>query len=95
MSSFVANEEEIRNFLCRPNMKKQDGIMFANAITAPSACNLQAWHFIVVDTPEGKDKLRSFFMKFNLPQLETSSAIVMLFGDTLAFKNYRAVWENI
>ena len=27
MSSFVANEEEIRNFLCRPNMKKQDGIM--------------------------------------------------------------------
>lgn len=69
--------------------------MVANAITAPSACNLQAWHFIVVDTPEGKDKLRSFFMKFNLPRLETSSAIVMLFGDTLAFKKYRALWENI
>ena len=34
MSSFVANEEEIRNFLCRPNMKKQDGIMFAYVTSA-------------------------------------------------------------
>lgn len=69
--------------------------MVQEAITAPSSCNLQAWHFVVVDTPEGKDKLRSFFMKFNLPQLDSCSAMIMVFGDTDAFKKYRALWQKM
>ena len=56
--------------------------MVQEAITAPSSCNLQAWHFVVVDTPEGKDKLRSFFMKFNL-----SSA-------RLLFRNDYGLWRH-
>ncbi len=40
MSSFFANEEEIRNFLCRPNMKKQDGIMFAYVTSAEKLTEL-------------------------------------------------------
>lgn len=68
--------------------------MIQEAITAPSACNLQAWHFVIVDTPEGKDKLRKYFMKFNTPQLETCSAMVQVFGDTLAFKSYRNLWQK-
>ncbi|MFD1484780.1 nitroreductase family protein [Lacticaseibacillus baoqingensis] len=68
--------------------------MIAETITAPSACNLQAWHFVVVDDDAGKDKLRSYFMKFNTPQLESCSAMVQIFGDTLAFKSYRDLWNK-
>ncbi len=31
--------------------------MIKETITAPSACNLQAWQFIVVDTDEGKKEI--------------------------------------
>ena len=32
------------------------------ATTAPSACNLQAWQFVVVDTDEGKKNLGDEFI---------------------------------
>lgn len=32
--------------------------MIREATTAPSACNLQSWHFVIIDTPEGKEKLK-------------------------------------
>ncbi|WP_461227181.1 nitroreductase family protein [Lacticaseibacillus suihuaensis] len=68
--------------------------MIQETITAPSACNLQAWHFEVVDNAAGKDLLRQYFMKFNLPQLESASAVVQIFGDTQAFKSYRDLWNK-
>ena len=48
--------------------------MLEETITAPSACNLQAWKFVVVDTEEGREKLHQYFMKFNFPQIDDSSA---------------------
>lgn len=69
--------------------------MLAEATTAPSSCNLQSWHFIVVDDEAGKAKLKQFFMKFNYPQLESSSAIVLFFGYTDAFKKYRDLWQGM
>ncbi|MCH3990786.1 MAG: nitroreductase family protein [Lactobacillus sp.] len=69
--------------------------MLAEATTAPSSCNLQSWHFIVVDTDEGKEKLKKFFMKFNYPQLESCSAMVLFFGYTDAFKKYRDLWQGM
>jgi len=91
----MLNRHSVRRFdekvkIDRTELKE----MINEAITAPSACNLQAWHFVVVDSPEGKDKLRSFFMRFNLPQLETASALVMIFGDTRAFESYRDLWNK-
>ena len=65
------------------------------ATTAPSACNLQAWRFVVVDTDEGKKKLHEFYMHFNNPQIDTSSAVIQIFGNTLAFKKYRALWDQM
>ena len=68
--------------------------MIAEAITAPSACNLQPWRFIIIDTEAAKDVLRSFFMAFNYPQLETAAALVFIFGDTQAYKSYRDLWNQ-
>lgn len=69
--------------------------MLEETITAPSACNLQAWKFIVVDTDEGRQKLHQYFMPFNFPQVDDSSAIVLFFGNTLAFKKYSQLWHGM
>ncbi|WP_294920640.1 nitroreductase family protein [Lactobacillus rizhaonensis] len=91
----VFNRQSVRKF--DPTVKISHGEfekMIEETATAPSACNLQAWHFVIVDTPEGKEKLKSYFMKFNMPQVETCSAMVLLFGDTEAYKSYRDLWTK-
>ncbi len=54
--------------------------MINKAVTAPSSINMQPWRFVVVDTPEGKDTLRPL-VKYNTRQNDTSSAMIVLFGD--------------
>lgn len=77
--------------ISRDEMKE----MLEETITAPSACNLQAWKFIVVDTDEGREKLHKYFMKFNFPQIDDSSAVVLFFGNTLAYKKYSQLWHSM
>ena len=49
-------------------------------VTAPSSVNMQPWRFVVVDSEEGKDKLKPF-VSYNAIQNETSSAMVLIFAD--------------
>ena len=77
--------------ISRDEMKE----MLEETITAPSACNLQAWKFVVVDTDEGRKKLHQYFMKFNFPQVDKSSAVVLFFGNTLAYKKYSQLWHSM
>ena len=77
--------------ISRDEMKE----MLEETITAPSACNLQAWKFVVVDTAEGREKLHKYFMKFNFPQVDKSSAVVLFFGNTLAYKKYSQLWHSM
>ncbi len=69
--------------------------MISQATTAPSACNLQSWHFVVLDTPEAKEKVKPAVMKFNYPQLDTASAVVFIVGDTKSHEVYRKVWTKV
>lgn len=50
------------------------------ATKAPSSINMQPWRFVVVDTPEGKEKMLEL-AKFNSTQVTTSSAVIAVFGD--------------
>ncbi|MDF7639737.1 nitroreductase family protein [Lactobacillus sp. ESL0791] len=91
----VQNRHSVRTF--DPDVKishEEFKQMFAETITAPSACDLQAWHFEVADTPETKAKVRKYMMKFNYPQVDTSSAIVQVFGYVDAYKSYKAMWTK-
>jgi len=54
--------------------------ILSEAMAAPSSKNQQPWRFIVVDTNEGKDKLR-LAMPYNLNQLNTSAAMIVIFQD--------------
>lgn len=54
--------------------------MIQEAVTAPSSVNMQPWRFVVVESDEQKAKLKPL-IRFNTRQNDTSSAMVLIFGD--------------
>ncbi|WP_281883639.1 nitroreductase family protein [Paenibacillus sp. YYML68] len=56
------------------------------AASAPSSANLQPWRVVVVESEEGKKKLRPLVM-FNTRQNDTSSAMLLIFADTRYYEN--------
>ncbi len=95
-SDIMFNRHSVRKF--DPNVKisrEELQEMIGSATTAPSGCNLQSWHFVVVDTPEAKEKIKPAVMKFNYPQVDTSSAIIFITGDTHSHEVYRDVWTKV
>ncbi|WP_312116674.1 nitroreductase family protein [Brevibacillus reuszeri] len=50
------------------------------ATRAPSSVNLQPWRFLVIESPEGKEKLAEL-ARFNKTQVLTSSAVIAVFVD--------------
>ncbi len=96
IETVMTKRQSIREFDPKVKISRDEmTAMLKMAITAPSACNLQAWKFIVVDTPAGKEKLRHYFMPFNFPQVDTSAAVVLFFGNKLAYKKYRKLWQGM
>ncbi|WP_088810652.1 MULTISPECIES: nitroreductase family protein [unclassified Listeria] len=65
--------------------------MINEATTAPSSVNMQPWRFVVADTAEAKAKLRPL-VRFNTTQNDTSSAMIILFGDKNAFENGEKIY---
>ncbi|WP_407894331.1 nitroreductase family protein [Lacticaseibacillus sp. N501-2] len=95
-SDVMFNRHSVREF--DPDVKiARDELqaMIKDATTAPSACNLQSWHFVVIDTPEGKADLKKAAMKFNYPQIDSASAIIFIAGDTQSHEVYRDVWQKV
>ncbi|GEO65061.1 nitroreductase [Companilactobacillus nantensis] len=68
--------------------------MLEEAISAPSACNLQSWHFVVCDDAKGKEKAHSVMMPFNYSQVDSASAVIFVLGDTESHLKYRDVWNK-
>lgn len=92
----VQNRKSIRQFDTSVKISREELTeILDESISAPSACNLQSWHFVVIDTPEGKEKLHKFFMKFNLRQVDTASAIIFVFGNTKSYLKYRDLWNGM
>ncbi|WEG73481.1 nitroreductase family protein [Vagococcus intermedius] len=54
--------------------------MISEATKAPSSVNMQPWRFVVVESEEAKAKLLPL-VRFNGSQNNTSSAMVLIFGD--------------
>lgn len=54
--------------------------MIKKATTAPSSVNMQPWRFVVVESKEKKNKLKPL-IRFNTLQNDTSSAMILIFGD--------------
>lgn len=61
------------------------------ATLAPSSLNMQPWRFLVIESPEAKEKLVPL-ARFNQTQVETSSAVVAVFGDLNNFEKFEEIY---
>lgn len=95
-SDVMFNRHSVRQFDPEVKIDRAElQAMIKDATSAPSACNLQSWHFVVIDTPDGKADLKKAAMKFNYPQIDSASAIVFIAGDTKSHEVYRDVWQKV
>lgn len=58
---------------------------------APSSNNLQPWRFLVIQDEETKKNLRK--ISYNQEQIETSSAVIAVLGDTEMYKKTEEIYE--
>lgn len=65
--------------------------ILTEATLAPSSVNMQPWRFLVIDSAEGKEKLAPL-AKFNQLQVETSAAMIAVFGDLNNFENAEEIY---
>ncbi|MCM3784541.1 nitroreductase family protein [Neobacillus mesonae] len=81
-ADIVKGRRSVRNYDENIKISKEEiSEIISEASLAPSSANMQPWRVIVVDTPEGKDKLRPL-VRFNTLQNDTSAAMLLIFGDT-------------
>lgn len=67
--------------------------MIDEAVTAPSSVNMQPWRFVVVDSPEGKEKLAPL-VGSNQTQNDTSSAMILIFGDLQCYEYGQTIYDT-
>lgn len=63
------------------------------AAKAPSSVNMQPWRVVVVESDEGKDTLRPL-IRFNTKQNDTSSAMLLIFGDLLCYEYGEEIYDQ-
>ena len=63
------------------------------ATKAPSSVNMQPWRIAVVESDEGKEKIKEAF-GFNSRQLTTSSAMVIIFGDLQNYEKAEQIYND-
>ena len=74
-SDIVYNRRSIRKFDTSVKIPREEMLeILDKTVTAPSSVNMQPWRFVVVDSEEGKDKLKPFvsygshFCRFEEPR---------------------------
>ncbi|MDT2796350.1 nitroreductase family protein [Enterococcus cecorum] len=77
----VLNRRSIRNYDSSYKIEHSEFLQIIDeAAKAPSSVNLQPWRFVIVESEEAKAKLKPL-IRFNTLQNETSSAMILIFGD--------------
>ncbi|GFZ92815.1 NAD(P)H nitroreductase [Paenibacillus marchantiophytorum] len=61
------------------------------ATMAPSSVNMQPWRFLIIESPKAKAILAPL-SRFNQRQVETSSAVIAIFGDLNSINNAEAIY---
>jgi putative NAD(P)H nitroreductase len=75
--------------ISRPEIEE----MFELAKFAPSAYNLQHTHYVVVDEPELKQKMKE--AAYHQHKVGTSSAAIIVLGDLEAYKDAERIYEGM
>lgn len=67
--------------------------MIEEATTAPSSVNFQPWRFVVIESDEQKEILKPL-VRFNALQNDTSSAMVLCFGDLSCYELGETIYDQ-
>ena len=87
----IKGRKSVKYFNPNVKIKREEIIEMLNeANLAPSSCNLQPWRYIVVDTPEGKEKLGS--ANYNKIQNDTSAAMIIVLGDLNHYSKFDEIY---
>lgn len=92
--SKLTTRKSIRQY--EPNIKISQEEMvkiLEDATRAPSSMNMQSWRFVVISSDEGKEKLRPALYG-NQVQLETSSAMIVIFTDLKKFEFAEKIFDQ-
>lgn len=86
----LMGRHSVRNYDTSVKISKEEmAEILEEATLAPSSVNMQPWRFLVIESEEGKATLAPL-AKFNQAQVETSSAVIAVFGD---FNNFDYIEE--
>ncbi|MDI4643659.1 nitroreductase family protein [Cohnella hashimotonis] len=92
-ASIVKGRRSVRNYDENVKISKEElREIISEASLAPSSANMQPWRVAVVDTPEGKEKLRPL-VRFNTLQNDTSSAMLIIFGDIQSYAYAQEIYD--
>lgn len=81
----LRGRRSIRNYDTSVKISKEEMTeILEEATLAPSSVNMQPWRFLIIESEEGKEKLAPL-ASFNKLQVQTSSAVIALFGDLKNF----------
>ena len=90
----VFNRHTIKEFVKDYKIEREEMLQILEEATkAPSSVNLQPWRFVVVESEEAKDKLRPLVM-FNVRQNDTSSAMILIFGDMKCYEKADEIYNK-
>lgn len=93
-ASIVKGRRSVRHYDEHIKISKEElSEIISEASLAPSSANMQPWRIVVVETPEGKEKLRPL-MRFNTLQNDTSSAMVIIFGDIRSYLHVEEIYNT-
>ena len=89
----IRNRRSVKYFDSSVKIPREEILeMLDEANISPSSCNFQPWRHIVVDTPEGKEKLAN--ANYNLTQNETSAAMIIVLGDLNYFDKFDTIYNE-
>nr|WP_279293631.1 nitroreductase family protein [Enterococcus cecorum] len=88
------NRRSIRNYDPSYKIEHNELLqMIDEAAKAPSSVNLQPWRFVIVESEEAKAKLKPL-IRFNTLQNDTSSAMILIFGDLKCQEYAREIYQE-
>lgn len=90
----IKGRRSIRTYDSTYKIPKEELLrIIEDAASAPSSANLQPWRLVIVDSDEGKEKLRPL-VKFNTKQNDTSSAMLLVFADFKSYENAEYIFNK-
>jgi nitroreductase len=91
-NKIVTERRSIKNYDPSVKISREEmAEILTFATRAPSSVNMQPWRFLVIESPEAKAKLAPL-ARFNQTQVETSSAVIAVFGDLNNFEKFEEIY---